>query len=444
MFGVYQRHGSWKSPMGRDGLRPVTARWIRGGAALFATACLCLSSCTAASSNSASVQISQRVSLVDSVVPITVRGVPAHHSVVVRAQTRNVDGTLFSSRETFRSDAHGEVDLSHDPAFSGSYRGVSPMGLLWSMRPESHFEGPVGYSDRVDQDGQKVKVSVSVDGQSVASATFQRLAQSPGVHMRKLTVQEGGFDGLFFQPASSRTPRPGVLLFGGSEGGLPDTLEAGLLASHGYPTLALAYFKAPGLPDQLANIPLDYFANALRWLSHQPGVDAQRLVVSGVSRGSEAALLLGVHYPSLVHGVLALVPSNVALSGCRGCNLPSWTLHGKPVPYSQQFGPTSANPAAVIPVEDINGPLLLDCGGVDQVWPSCPMANAIIDRLKARRDPDPHVLLSYPHANHYIGELIPNIAYRFPGTDDSDWTADMKARTQAWPAVLSFLRGLGH
>ncbi|HEU5043520.1 MAG TPA: acyl-CoA thioesterase/BAAT N-terminal domain-containing protein [Nocardioidaceae bacterium] len=389
-------------------------------------------------------QISQRVSLVDSVAPITVRGVPAHHSVVVRAKTRNVDGTVFSSRETFRSDAHGEVDLSHDPAVSGSYRGVSPMGLLWAMHPKRHLEGPVGYSDRVDRVGQKVKVSVSVDGQSVASATFKRLAQSPRVHTRKITVQEGGFDGLFFQPASSRTPRPGVVLLGGSEGGLPDTLEAGLLASRGYPTLALAYFKAPGLPDQLNNIPLEYFAKALRWLGHQPGVDAKRLVVSGASRGSEAALLLGVHDPNLVHAVIALVPSNVALCGYPDCSQPAWTLHGKPVPYSQLMGPTPGDPAAVIPVEDINGPLLLDCGGVDQVWPSCPMANAIVHRLQAHRDPHPHVLLSYPHANHYIGTLIPNIAYRAPGTDDSDWTANMKARTRAWPAVLGFLQHLSH
>lgn len=431
--------------MAHERLRYVTARWPRArvGAALFATVCLCLSSCTAASSNSASVQISQRVSLVDSVVPIEISGVPAHDRVVVRAQTRNVHGTVFSSRETFHSDSHGEVDLSHDPAVSGSYRGVSAMGLLWAMRPQPQIEGPVGYSDRVGPDGQTVKVTVSVDGQPVASAIFKRLAQSPGVHTRKLTVQEDGFDALFFQPADTRTPRPGVLLLGGSEGGLPDTLEAGLLASRGYPTLALAYFKAPGLPDQLANIPLDYFANALHWLSHQPGVDAKHLVVSGGSRGSEAALLLGAHYPNLVHAVIALSPSNVALSGCPGCSQPSWTLHGKPVPSAQQYGPTSANPAAVIPVEDINGPLLLACGGVDQVWPSCPMANAILRRLRAHRDPDSHVLLSYPHASHYIDVLIPNIAYRFPGADDSDWTANMKARTQAWPGVLNFLQHVG-
>ena len=414
----------------------------RGGVAVLAAACLCLSGCSAASSGRVTVHVSKPVSLVDSVVPITVRGVPGNHPVVVRAQTRSLHGTLFSSRETFRSDAHGEVDLSHDPAISGSYRGVSPMGLLWSMRPQSHLEGPVGYSDRVNQNGQTVKITVSVDGHPVASTSFRRRAASPGVHMRRLMVQRVKFDGLFFQPASTRTPRPGVVLLGGSEGGLPDTLEAELLASRGYPTLAVAYFKGPELPDQLDNIRLEYFVTALHWLGRQPGVDPKRLVVSGASRGSEAALLLGVHYPNLVHAVIALVPSNVALCGYPDCSQPAWTLHGKPVPYSRLMGPTADNPSAVIPVEDINGPLLLACGGVDQVWPSCPMAEAIINRLQAHRHPRPHVLLSYPHADHYIDSLIPNIAYRIPGTDDTDWKANMKARTQAWPAVLNFLRRL--
>ena len=40
-------------------------------------------------------------------------------------------------------------------------------------------------------------------------------------------------------------------------------------------------------------------------------MDPRRLVVDGVSRGSEAALLLGLRYPKLIGGVVALVPGNV-------------------------------------------------------------------------------------------------------------------------------------
>ena len=38
----------------------------------------------------------------------------------------------------------------------------------------------------------------------------------------------------------------------------------------------------------------------------------------GSSHGSEAALLLGVHYPRLVHSVVALVPSSVVTCGIVG------------------------------------------------------------------------------------------------------------------------------
>lgn len=72
-----------------------------------------------------------------------------------------------------------------------------------------------------------------------------------------------------------------MLVLGGSEGGdsvsVVDT--AGILAAHGYPTLALAYFKEPGLPSALERIPLEYFARALRMLRRQPDVDPAHLVV---------------------------------------------------------------------------------------------------------------------------------------------------------------------
>jgi predicted esterase len=103
----------------------------------------------------------------------------------------------------------------------------------------------------------------------------------------------------------------------------------------------LAYFKAPGVPQKLLNIPLEYFRGALAWLERQPEVDAQRTAVLGISRGSEAALLLGVHYRDLVHGVFALMPSSVVNCGIRDYTAPdcigaAWTLGGKPLPYGSK------------------------------------------------------------------------------------------------------------
>jgi hypothetical protein len=86
--------------------------------------------------------------------------------------------------------------------------------------------------------------------------------------------------------------------------------------------------------------------------------------------------LLGVCYPELVHAVVALVPSNVAICSFPDCTRPAWLLHGAPLPYTSQFNdphPTD-DPRAVIPVERIQGPIFLACGGADTVWVSCPYA----------------------------------------------------------------------
>jgi dienelactone hydrolase len=59
------------------------------------------------------------------------------------------------------------------------------------------------------------------------------------------------------------TAHPGVILIGGSEGGLHE-VDAALLAAHGFSVLALAYFGMPGVPPTIVDIPLEYFATGGR------------------------------------------------------------------------------------------------------------------------------------------------------------------------------------
>jgi BAAT / Acyl-CoA thioester hydrolase C terminal len=149
--------------------------------------------------------------------------------------------------------------------------------------------------------------------------------------------------------------------------------------------MALAYFRAPGLPRELKDIPLEYFARALRRLRSRPDVDPNRVAVIGISRGGEAALLIGATYPRLVHGVVALVPSNVVNPSPDGRST-SWTLNGRAVPQvrPEEFGdpdPTST-PDAVIPAERITGPVLTASGGLDDLWPSYKYTAALHERLE--------------------------------------------------------------
>jgi dienelactone hydrolase len=365
----------------------------------------------------------------DTPLSITVTGLTPKTSVTLKATTMGVGGNTFQSAASFVSDGSGDLDLATAAPRSGSYVGAHSQGLLWSLQC-----GKCTYSLTPPPGGYRVTLTVAVDNTVLATTQVTRLLSDPGVSRVEERPSNSGIYGDFFSGPNRSRRQPAALLFGGSNGGL-DGLdpEGSLLASDGYPTLVLAYFAEPGLPQALLNIPLEYFVHALTWLSRQPGVDPSRIVVQGASRGSEAALLLGVHFSQLVHGVIALVPNDAALCASPSCGGPAWTLGGSPVPYTSEFNvvaPTDV-PNAVIPVEEIKGPVLLDCGGHDQVWNSCGFAEAIQARLV--NFPLSHTLLGYPNGDHDVGFPLPY----FPVGDNSE--PDALARIDQWPHLVDFL-----
>jgi dienelactone hydrolase len=378
--------------------------------------------------------VTPAVSLADEPVRIRVSGLAARERVKVAVRSVDAKGIAWVSSTTFKADARGHLDLARAAATGGFYRGVWAMGSIATMQPTT----TPAANAYVWGDEQRFTVSVRAAGGTLASTVFRRTFSRRPVRLQETTLKDQGFVGYFWKPAISGR-RPAVLVLGGSEGGAATYLLGARLAARGFPALALAYFEEPGLPQTLSNIPVEYFATALRWLRDQPQVDPNRVVALGISRGSEAALLLGVHYPDLVHGVVAAVPANVAVCSFPGCAGPAWTFQGKPVPYTRQFNdphPTD-DPDAVIPVERIQGPIFLDCAGMDLVWDSCAYAAAIVQRLDAHRFRHPRVLHRYPNAGHHVGVLIP---YEPIALDNP--RADEEARERQWPLLLAFLNGV--
>ncbi|WP_441249021.1 hypothetical protein [Kitasatospora sp. McL0602] len=127
---------------------------------------------------------------------------------------------------------------------------------------------------------------------------------------------------------------------------------AALLASHGYPALALGNFALPGLPATLHDIPLEHFASAARLLAAQPGTDPARVVAMGYSRGSKAALLLGEDYPALIHGAVVYSPSAQVSPGSPGGGN-AWTKDSQPIAQD------------TIPLGQVSGPVLALAGAGD-------------------------------------------------------------------------------
>jgi dienelactone hydrolase len=359
--------------------------------------------------------------LVDEPVEIRLTGARAGELVTLEAATRDRAGTRWRSSVTLRANRAGVVDTH------------SHMRLFWSMRPPRGSAVPTFFA--FSRGDMAFRLRASLEGKRTASTTIFRRVEARDLVKQDLSLAREGFVGTYYAPPSTPASAPAVLQIGGSIGGHGE-FPAVLLASHGYPSLSVAYFKEPGLPGTLKDIPLEYFAEALTWLAAQPGVDARRLVVLGISRGAEAALLLGATFPNLVHGVVSCTGSSEVLGAFPGPGA-AWTLRGKPVPP----GP--------LMVEKVGGPVLAFGGGKDAIGPSAQAVRAIVSRARShgRRDVVGRV---YPQAGHGIGCIVPNVplanAVRIgPSTyvaTGGTPSSNEQAAARSWPLVPKFLSNL--
>jgi Acyl-CoA thioester hydrolase/BAAT N-terminal region len=216
----------------------------------------------------ASISVTPQAALVDQPVAVTVQGLPPEARTTLAATAKDTDGSTWSATAQFKATSAGEVSLGQ-PSLGGSYTGVNPMGLFTLMAP------PPGSAPDwflYPEAGYDVTLQATVGGRVVAEASVRRQVPSAvGVVERRLRPTKDGIYGNLYLPRNTAGKHPAVLVFGGSGGGLTTSSAAALLAAHGYPSLALAYFKAPGLPQSLHNLPLEYFTSALKLLRAQPG-----------------------------------------------------------------------------------------------------------------------------------------------------------------------------
>lgn len=50
-------------------------------------------------------------------------------------------GWHWTSHAVFQADATGTIDLASQAPLEGSYAGIDPMGIFWSMTPDAHKRG---------------------------------------------------------------------------------------------------------------------------------------------------------------------------------------------------------------------------------------------------------------------------------------------------------------
>jgi dienelactone hydrolase len=421
-----------------------------------------------------SIEIKPESALVDEPLSIKLLNFEPNQSITVRARMSDDSGNEWESYALFKADTMGSVDVNRQSPRVGTYDDVDPMGLLWSMKPVSTTKMASNYIKKTLVPAV-ITFSAEVDGKPVISKKIERLYIAPGVERQP--VREDGLVGTYFKPPL-KDPQPGIIVLSGSEGRLREDLAA-LLASHGYATLALAYFRIETLPKELVNIPLEYFEKALQWMEAKESVLDGRLAVLGRSKGGELALLLGATIKQ-IKAVVAYAGSGVVFPGLRKDRRDkivhsSWTYKGKEIPfvplkmtftslarsiwakivrkpfstehlYAASLKDHAAVEKAIIKVEKINGPVLLISGKGDTVWPSPQLSQMAIDRLERHNHPYLHEHLSYKGAGHLIDfpytPTTVNCQYN-PSTGiilayGGNPKENARARAESWSRVLTF------
>ena len=376
---------------------------------------------------------------------IQVSGAVPGGKVIVEASLADDGQQTWTSRGVYYADSEGRVDPGSLASVDGTYTGVDAFGLFWSMLPvpasdlaASRYVDPagtawpaapvLGRSAVVNLTARLETRADSIDTVEV-SVSHRVLFAAEGVVREE--IEHGALRGVLFS-ASGHGPYPPVLVVSGSGGGAPES-AARAIASEGFTAFAVAHFNYPDRPKELVNIPLEYFADAMAFLKEETG--HEKVGLMGASRGGEAVLLIAATYPDDVSAVVSGVPANIVNSAC--CSpamtyLHAWTYQGRPLPtfglmegtgfedllgVNQKYGDglvwfqrhmligmlTEDDTAPyLIPVENIQSPILLISGDDDGIWPSTPAADQVVKRLRARNHAYPVEHIKVTGGGHLV------------------------------------------
>ncbi|XP_008432160.1 acyl-coenzyme A thioesterase 3-like [Poecilia reticulata] len=385
--------------------------------------------------------------LFDEPIQVKVAGLRSKQVVTLRARSTDEKGVAFNSSASYRADGRGEIDLTRDASLSGSYIGVEPMGLLWSLKADALHK----YFDK-NKALEPFMVNFSVheeEGGMLAQATNERCLMGDGV--RRVPVKEGNMQGVLFTP-------PGEGLF-------PAVLDlssfmsekrASLLANKGFIVLAVYLFLDK---PKLKRINLDDFEAAVQFLQHQPKVSSKGVGVISRSKGGDIALSLAAFVPGVeavvwINGCSANVAFplyyknrqilsalkydiNKVMSTKSGAFIAKYSMHD---PLKEE------NKASLVPIERASGRFLFAASEDDLNWDSKAYMDEMVDRLK-RHGKKNFESVSYPGAGHYLeppfGPYCPSSFHAVAGMPVL-WGGEPRAHAAAevhlWRKIQEFFR----
>ncbi len=407
-------------------------------------------------------EISPSIIAPDEVASIKINGLKPGQKVILRSEAEDLNRRKWTAIAEFHADKQGMIDLSEKAPHSGSYKGANPMGLVQFLSLPDGEAPQIRFASDAEQ---KIAIGffLDIDGQAIESGLLTIDFQKSS--LQNELIENEPFKGRLFLPDDDKK-YPAIIVLSGSDGGWGSVHNARLLASKGFIALALPYFGVDGLPQSLDQISVNYFQSAIDWLEKHDRIIKDKIGILGKSKGGEAALLLA-SYDARIKAVVGNGASGL-IWGCVCSNgTSSWSYNGSPLPYiksesdpnyqrgegellnigiNYKYRIKKAGQAIKkyeIPVEKINGPVLLISGKKDDIWPSFQLSEMVMNRLAQNQFPHEFQHLSYENAGHSISStFLPvrgtNPNFRGTLTLGGTLEGNAEASRDSWPKVLAF------
>lgn len=276
------------------------------------------------------ISIIPETALIDEKILIKLSGFKAKEKVTIQAQSNEYysinkpchEKAIYESYAVFEADENGNIDLSRQAPIEGCYSGINSMGLIEFMEAKNirYEDKPTKLLDVELDKNYIITFTIKVNNETVAKKTHIRMFRNENI--KCIDINEKNLVARYFTTDDNKI-KPGIIVVSGSEGSIEKAqIIAGLLASHGYSTIALCYFGLKGTSESLEKIPLEYIENALKWMEKENTVQSDKIFIYGRSKGGELALLAGSIFKE-IKGVIANTPSNIVWQGVNKNNKPS-------------------------------------------------------------------------------------------------------------------------
>lgn len=326
---------------------------------------------------------------VDEPFGLTVKALPASDDLTLHLSSSTYEEERWANEVPLDTSDH-QAELPPDEL----------MRLIQLMTPVSD-EANGAFFQPIESMGDtwQLRMAAQRAGTTLDETAVERQWGDPEVSTSE--VEAEGVVGTLYEPPGDG-PAPPVVLLHGSKG---TTLHhpARMLASHEFLALTLPYFgKSSEIPDHLDRVPIEYVQRAGEWLLQHERASGDQVGLWGASRGGELALLAASHF-EVFGAVVAVAGSGVAWGG--------WTHNGEPVAQllsmhmrgSEMDGIDEDRLAeATIPVERINGPVLMISGRGDRLWNAVTFSGIAVERLERHDHPYSYQHLVYDEAGHGI------------------------------------------